>query len=176
MNKKWVINQSQIKIKMLTANDKTSERRRSPTSGFVSCPNCTKAPRNLLIFNRRWLSCTDDVVLARMAVVEDGGGVSLLGGDELLWRLTLELRFVVAGIIGWIWWGEMGERGATTRAPSGESGVWHCSLPLNGNLHNNIKFSDDKWGWNLKQWNEKVFLEFYISMRKIFQQRKFPSF
>lgn len=32
--------------------------------------------------------------------VVDGGGVPLFVGDELLWRLTLELRFVVgAGII-----------------------------------------------------------------------------
>lgn len=30
---------------------------------------------------------------------DDGGGVPLFVGDELLWRLTLELRFVVAGII-----------------------------------------------------------------------------
>lgn len=62
-----------------------------------------------------------------------GGGVPLFVGDELLWRLTLELRFVDAGIIvvmGWMWCGEMGDRGAMTLAPSGESGVWHCSLPV----------------------------------------------
>lgn len=90
------------KIFLLTAKDRTNDLRRSPTSAFVSCPNCTRAPRNRLIFNSRWLSCADDE-FANNAETEDGvtvgGGVPLAVGDELLCRFTLELLVFDAGII-----------------------------------------------------------------------------
>jgi hypothetical protein len=87
----------------LTVNDNTSDLSLSPTSAFVSCPNCTNAPKNLLTFNSRWLSCAD-VELANSAEADDGvtvgGGVPLAVGDEeLLWRWTLELLLFDAGIM-----------------------------------------------------------------------------
>lgn len=122
---------------ILTAKDKTSVRSRSPTSELVSCPNCTRAPKNRLIFSRRWLSWADDEFASKaeaaVGVTVGGGGVPLAVGEELLWRFTLELLVLAAGImVLMVWCGDIaGDLGAMTRAPSGESGVLHCSLPAN---------------------------------------------
>lgn len=136
-NKKLLISVDPYNSRLneLTASDKTKDLRRSPMSAFVSWPNWTRAPRNLRIFNKRWLSCPDELFANRAETDEGvtvGGGVPLAVGDELLCRFTLELLVFDAGIIvltGWMWWGDIGDLGAITRAPSGESGVLHCSLP-----------------------------------------------
>lgn len=117
----------------ITANANTNDRSRSPTSALLSWPNCTSAPRNRLIFKSRWLSCAN-AEFGRIPATEvciDGGGVPLSVGDILLCRLTLELLRSLGGIIELIelmWCGDIGDLGATTRAPSGESGVLF-SLP-----------------------------------------------
>jgi hypothetical protein len=64
-------------MRKLTASESTSERIRSPMSGLVSCPNCTRAPRNRLILSSRAPSLTD------------GGGVIELTGDAPSLRLLL---------------------------------------------------------------------------------------
>lgn len=128
----WHIGSITWKIQ-ITANANTNDRSRSPTSALLSWPNCTSAPKNRLIFKSRWLSCAN-AELGRIPATEvciDGGGVPSSVGDKLLCRLTLELLRSLGGMIELIelmWCGDIGDLGAMTRAPSGESGVWR-SLP-----------------------------------------------
>lgn len=105
--------------RLLTAIDSTRDRILSPTSGLVSWPNCTKAPRNLRIFvsfpdsDEKWFP----VDVFSDAGVASGGGVI---DPELLFFVgelqPLRLRCC-------------GDLGVTTLAPSGESGVRHWSFP-----------------------------------------------
>ena len=73
------------------------------------------------------------------AGVIDGGGVS----DPFTMGDVLPLRFmaVTRGGTKLLWWicGLIGDLGATTRAPSGESGVRHCSLPERKKRENAVR-------------------------------------
>lgn len=115
----------------LTAIDMTSDLNLSPISAFVSCPNWINAPRKRRIFTNFWLSWADNELASNADVavgVTVGGGVVV--GDELpcLFKLELRLGTDIIVVSGCIWCGDIGDRGATTLAPSGESGV-HCSFP-----------------------------------------------
>lgn len=108
----------------LTASDNTSDLTRSPISAFVSCPNCTRAPKNLRIFSSLLESLLELLLFVVVFVVSEsgvagGGGVIEPELPFLTGELLHPFRLVRCCC---------GDRGVTTRAPSGESGVLHCSL------------------------------------------------
>lgn len=108
----------------LTASDNTSDLTRSPISAFVSCPNWTSAPKNLRIFSSLLESLLELLLLVVVFVVREsgvagGGGVIEPELPFLTGELLQPFRLVRCCC---------GDLGVTTRAPSGESGVLHCSL------------------------------------------------
>lgn len=110
-------------IIQLTTSDKMSERTRSPHSLLVSCPNWYNAPRNLRILLNS-LDVSDNKIGVAACGVDAADDVC--GGvvDPPFWIgdvLPLAVR-CNAKVVYWAF-GEIGDRGATARTLSGESGV-----------------------------------------------------
>lgn len=132
----------------LTTNDKINDRTRSPHSLLVSCPNWYNVPRNL-----RNLVNSLDVSVRRIGVEAcgvDAADDDVCGGDVLPvippFCIGDVLPFATARcnaklVVYWAF-GDIGDRGATARTLSGDSGVrpmnkilkkWNIQDKLNTN-------------------------------------------
>lgn len=108
-------------MNQLTTSDKMSERTRSPHSVLVSCPNWYRAPKNL----RNLLSSLDGSV-CWIGVADCGVDAAddVCGGDPPFWiGDVLPLAVRCSAKFVYCTFGEMGDRGATARTLSGDSGV-----------------------------------------------------
>lgn len=107
---------------LLTTSDKTNERTRSPHSVLVSCPNWYKAPRNL----RNLFISVDASARIGVAACGVDAADDCCGGviDPPFWIGDVH-PFVArcSDKLVCFAFGEMGDRGATARILSGESGV-----------------------------------------------------
>lgn len=109
----------------LTTSDRINDRTRSPHSLLVSCPNWYRAPRNL-----RNLANSLDVSVSRIGVAACGVDAAddVCGGvvDPPFWMgdvLPFATARCNAKLVVYCAFGDMGDRGATARTLSGESGV-----------------------------------------------------